>query len=70
MAHENHVEGHIHVECDESIQATAYSACSCCNGFLDEVNGNIYELQEAARAQGLCPGCGSDWCPGGCDDDW
>jgi hypothetical protein len=69
MAHSNHIEGHIHVDCEDSAGATRYSACSCCNAFLDEVKVNVYELQQSAREQGLCPGCGGDWCAGGCDDE-
>lgn len=70
MAHSGHLDDHIHVECEDSAGATRYSACFCCNGFLDEVKQKVYELQESAREQGLCPGCGSDWCAGGCDEDW
>ena len=70
MAHNGHIDGHIHVDCEDSAQATQYSACECCNGLLDEVKSNVYELQQSAREQGLCPGCGSDWCSGGCDEDW
>ncbi len=70
MAHNGHIDEHIHVDCEDSAGATRYSACSCCNGFLDEVKQNVYELQQSAREQGLCPGCGSDWCSGGCDDEW
>ena len=69
MAHSQHIEGHIHVDCEDSAGATLYSACGCCNAFLDEVKANVYELQQSAREQGLCPGCGGDWCPGGCDDE-
>lgn len=68
-SHIGHIEGHIHVDCEDSAQATRYSACGCCNGFLDQVNMNVAELQRSAREQGLCPGCGSDWCSGGCDDE-
>lgn len=70
MAHNGHIDEHIHVDCEDSAGATRYSACSCCNGFLDEVKQNVYELQQSARELGLCPGCGSDWCSGGCDDEW
>jgi uncharacterized protein with PIN domain len=68
-SHVGHIEGHIHVNCEDSAQATRYSACSCCNGFLDQVKMKVAELQESAREAGLCPGCGSDWCSGGCDDE-
>jgi hypothetical protein len=68
-SHEGHIEGHIHVDCADSAQATMYSACGCCNGFLDQVAVNVAELQESAREQGLCTGCGSDWCAGNCDDE-
>jgi hypothetical protein len=68
MAHIGHIEQHIHVDCEDSAGATRYSACGCCNGFLDETRLRVAELQESARAAGLCPGCGSDWCNGGCDD--
>jgi hypothetical protein len=66
-SHAGHIEGHIHVDCDDSGGATRYSACSCCNGFLDAVKVDVFELQQSAREQGLCSGCGSDWCWGGCD---
>lgn len=69
MSHQGHIDGHIHVDCPYSGGAAFYSACECCNSFLDSVKQNIYELQESASAQGLCRGCGSDWCAGGCDDE-
>jgi len=70
MSHQGHIEGHIHVDCPDSVQATMYSACSCCNAFLDDVKNNIYELQKSARENGLCTGCGGEWCSGGCDEDF
>jgi hypothetical protein len=65
----NHIEGHIHVDCEESSYGTQYSMCECCNGFLDSVKNHVYELQQSAREAGLCPGCGGEWCSGGCDDE-
>ena len=70
MSHAGHIESHIHVDCEHSAGATRYSACICCNGFLDEVKVNVHELQQSALEAGLCPGCGSDWCAGGCDDEY
>jgi hypothetical protein len=69
VSHDGHVDGHMHVDCDDSAGATRYSACGDCNGFLDQVKANVYELQQSAREQGLCAGCGSDWCTGSCDEE-
>ena len=68
VSHAGHVEGHIHVDCDKSAGASRYSSCEDCNGFLDQVKLNIYELEQSAKAQGLCHVCGSDWCSG-CSDE-